>query len=88
MTKPKRGDYVLVTYVDLAMDHGYAKDADIPIGVEGGWYVGYRKIAGVRSLVLERVRWNKEGWQPGWLAWPESIIRNVEVVRASSHTKS
>jgi hypothetical protein len=82
--KPKKGDLVVVTFVDLAGDvTSSSREADIPIGQAAGWFVGWRKINGVKALICEETKWNKPGWGTGWKSWPEGVIKSVEVVNAT-----
>lgn len=84
MRKPKRGDLVLVTYIDLAgSPNGHVSEADIPLGQSAGWFGGYKKINGMRALIVEVTKWNRPGWNPGWMTWPEGVIKSVEVVIAA-----
>jgi hypothetical protein len=80
MRKPRRGDLVVVTFTDLATDHSESDKATVVVGRTPGWYVGWRKIKGVKTLVVEVTQWDEQDFQPGWNTYPEPIVRNVAVI--------
>lgn len=84
--KPKRGDLVLIHWVDITNDGAGSPDAAaLTPRITAGFFHGYRKQKGVRVLVTYLTQDCDEGRaQFGSDIYPVSVVRHVEVVKRAN----
>lgn len=77
---PKRGDIVLVEWLDIATDQaGDPDDAALTVWTTPGYWHGYARRDGIRVLILDGAR-SADGdtdSQCGWTCIPAACVRKV-----------
>lgn len=81
--KPQVGDLVLVVWIDITgTSTGDLKEATTTLCATPGFFVGYRKTKGVKTLVVAPNAHIAPEWQgsTGWDAYPAAVVKAVKVL--------